>query len=173
MAELVTPPPERRRSADLPLARRVGSFLVWWVLLMAFWVWIDDSIALSELLVGSGVAVLGALLVEVVQYQSDTHVRIRVEWVAPAFRLPAQIVRDLGVVLRVLWRRVVAREEPRSGFVEVPVRAGGDTVDDVTRRALIMVGSSVAPNSLVLGIDRDRAVMIVHHLVVPSPEQRN
>jgi multisubunit Na+/H+ antiporter MnhE subunit len=168
MAEIVTPPPARRRRDDLPPARRVASFLIWWALLMAFWVWTDDSVALPELLVGAVAAALGALLAEVVQYQADTHVRIRAEWVAPAFRLPVEIVRDLGVVLRALWRRLLCGEEPRSGFVEVPVRPGGDAVDDVTRRALIMVGTSVAPNTLVLGIERDREVMIVHHLVLPD-----
>jgi hypothetical protein len=42
----------RKRQRDLPVARRVGSWLVWWVLMMSFWVMIDDSINTDELLAG-------------------------------------------------------------------------------------------------------------------------
>jgi len=170
MADLGASLPARRRHEDLPRARRVGSFLVWWVLLMAFWVWIDDSVALAELLVGAGVAVMGALLAEVVQCQAGTHVRIRFEWLAEGLKLPKEVVRDLGVVLGALWSQVVKGEGPRSGFVALPVRPGTDTTEDATRRALITASRSVAPNTLVLGIDRERNVMIVHHLVLSDGE---
>ena len=49
-------PRERRR--DLPAARRVGSWLVWWVLMMSFWVMLDDSVSTDELLAGA----IGALV---------------------------------------------------------------------------------------------------------------
>ena len=35
----------RERKHDVPVGRRVRSWLVWWVLLMSFWVISDDSIA--------------------------------------------------------------------------------------------------------------------------------
>lgn len=158
------PEKARRRREDLALARRLGSFLIWWVLLMSFWVWIDDSIALPELLVGAGVAVLGAALAEVAQYQADTHVRIRIEWLAKALTLPVEIGRDFGVVMRALFLQLVRGRQPASTFEAIPVRPGGDTAEKMTRRALLVAGTSVAPNTLVLGIDQDRGEMLVHHL---------
>ena len=89
-------PRERRR--DLPMARRAGSWLVWWVLMMSFWVLIDDSISTDELLAGAGAAALAALLAELVTYQAATRFRMRIEWLVPALSLPGQVVRDTVVV---------------------------------------------------------------------------
>jgi multisubunit Na+/H+ antiporter MnhE subunit len=149
----------------LSATRRVGSWLVWWVLLMAFWVMIDDSIATDELLVGAGVAALAALLVELVTYQAATRFRMRIKWIAPALSLPAQVARDLVTVYAALWRRLFGGQEPPSAFVELPTRYGDDTPEGMTRRTLLVGGTSVAPNTFVLGIDKDRGVMVVHRLV--------
>ncbi len=154
----------RRREHDLPLARRIGSWVVWWVLLMTFWILLDDSLALAELLAGAGAAALGASLAELVQYQSATHFRLRVEWLGPALRLPLQVATDTLVVFRALWDRLVHGREPPSGFREVPVRWGEETPEGVTRRVLLVSGRSVTPNTIVLGIDQERGVMVVHQL---------
>jgi multisubunit Na+/H+ antiporter MnhE subunit len=132
---------------------------------MALWVWIDDSIDVPELLVGAAVAVMGALVAEVVESQAATHVRIRFEWLARALPIPLQVVRDLATVFTALFRKVAMGEEPRSRLEEVPVRGGGDSPEDVTRRALLVAAASIAPNTFALGIDKERNVMIVHKLV--------
>ena len=161
-------PRERRR--DLPMAHRAGSWLVWWVLMMSFWVMLDDSISTDELLAGAGAAALAALLAEVVTYQAATRFRMRIEWLVPALSLPGQVVRDTALVFAALWRRLARGEEPVSGFRELPVRYGTNTAEGKTRRALYVAGRSVAPNTFALGIDQDRDVMIVHQLVVTKGE---
>jgi len=50
----------RERQRDLTIARRAGSWLVWWILMMSFWVMLDDSINTDELLTGAGAAALAA-----------------------------------------------------------------------------------------------------------------
>lgn len=156
----------RRRRRSVPVARRVGAWLIWWVLLMSLWVILDNSIASDELLAGAGAAALGALLAEVVSFQAATRFRMRIEWLVPALSLPGQVIRDTGIVFAALWRRLARGEEPASGFRELPVRYGDNTVEGKTRRALYIGGQSVAPNTFALGIDKDRDVMIVHQLVV-------
>jgi len=74
----------RERALDLPWARRVGAWLFWWVLMMSFWVMLDDSIATDELLAGAGAAALAALLAELVAYQAASRVRMRIWWLVPA-----------------------------------------------------------------------------------------
>ena len=160
-------PRERRR--DLPVARRIGSWLVWWVLMMAFWVMLDDSISTDELLAGAGAAALAALLAELVTFQAATWFRMRIEWVVPALSLPGQVVRDTVTVYRALWRRLVHGEQPPSAFEELPIRFGDDSPEGVTRRVLLIWGTSVAPNTFALGIDKDSNVMVVHRLVA-EPE---
>lgn len=160
----------RRRWRTVRIARRLGAWLLWWVLLMSLWVILDNSIASDELLAGAGAAALGACLTEVAGYQASTRIRMRIEWLVPALSLPAQVVRDTVIVFAALWRRLARGEEPASGFRELPVRYGSDTAEGKTRRALYVGGRSVAPNTFSLGIDRDRDVMIVHQLVVTKGE---
>ena len=157
---------ERRdRARRVSAARRVGSWLVWWALLMSFWVMIDDSISTDELLAGAGAAVLAALLAELVSYQAASRFRMRIEWLRPALRLPGQVARDMLIVYRALWRRLVHGEQPTSAFLELPTRFGDDSPEGITRRTLLIGGASVAPNTFALGIDQDRDVMVVHRLV--------
>ena len=161
-------PRERHRSE--PVVRRVGSWLVWWVLMMSFWVMIDDSVSTDELLAGAGAAALAALLAELVTYQAATRFRMRFEWLVPALRLPGQVARDTVIVYRALWRRLVHGEQPPSAFLELPARFGDDTPEGITRRVLLVGGTSLAPNTFALGIDKDRDVMVVHRLVAEEKE---
>jgi multisubunit Na+/H+ antiporter MnhE subunit len=151
-------------------ARRVGTWLVWWVLLMSFWVILDNSIEPDELLAGAGAATLGAFLAEVAFYQAGTRFRMRIGWAVPALSLPGQVVSDTAIVFAALWRRLVRGEQPPSGFRQVAVRYGSDTAEGETRRVLLIGGKSVAPNSFVVGLDAQREVMIIHQLVVNQGE---
>ena len=154
-------PPEKA-----PLARRAGAWLTWWVLLMSFWVMVDDSIALDELLAGAGAAALAAFLAELVTYQAGTRLQMRAEWVAPALRIPGQVIRDTVIVFAALWRRLAHGEEPPSGFRRRSVRYGDETPTGRARRALLIGGTSLAPNTIALGLDKDTGTMVIHQLVV-------
>jgi multisubunit Na+/H+ antiporter MnhE subunit len=156
--------PQRR------IARRAGAWAVWWVLLMSFWVMLDDSTATDELLAGAGAAALGALLAELVAHQAGLTFRMRARWLVSALRLPGQVARDTVIVFTALWRRLAHGAEPASGFRELPTYHGGDSPEDASRRLLLVGGRSVAPNSFVLGIDAERDVMIIHQLVVNEGE---
>ncbi len=161
---------DQRPPGKLPLARRAGAWLTWWVLLMSFWVILDNSIATDELLAGAGAAAIAAFLAELVTYQAAARLRMRIEWAVPALRIPKDVARDTGIVFAALYRRLARGEEPASGFRELTARYGDNTMPGKTRRALLVGGTSVAPNSFALGIDRDRDVMIIHQLVVNQGE---
>ena len=152
------------------IARRAGAWLVWWVLLMSFWVILDNSIDTDELLAGAGAAALGAFLAEFALYQASTRFQMRIEWLVPALSLPGDVAKDTAIVFAALWRRLVRGEQPPSGFRQVPVRYGGDTAEAQTRRVLLVGGKSVAPNSFVLGLDAEHQVMVIHQLVVNQGE---
>jgi multisubunit Na+/H+ antiporter MnhE subunit len=156
----------RERKYRQPPAARIGSWVVWWVLLMSLWVMLDDSLATDELLAGAGAATIAALLAELATYQAATRFRMRVRWLVPALRLPGQVAADLVTVYAALCRRLVRGEQPDSAFVTEPVRYGDDTPAGVTRRVLLIGGRSIAPNAFALGIDRGSETMILHQLVV-------
>lgn len=161
----------RRRAEQRSRGQRAGSWLTWWVLLMALWVWADDSLLLAELVVGAVAAALAATLLELAQHQAATHLRIKAAWLPQALGLPRQVLADSVVVLGALWGKLVRGSDPPSGFRGLPVGYGGDDSEADTRRALLLGGHSVAPNKYALGLDETRDVMVVHYLVVP-PELR-
>jgi multisubunit Na+/H+ antiporter MnhE subunit len=154
-------PPEKAR-----FARRAGTWLAWWVLLMSFWVILDDSIATDELLAGAAAAALAALLAELVTGQAAARVRIRARRLARVMGLPGQVAGDTVIVFAALWRRLAHGAEPPSGFRVLPVPYGDDTAEGKIRRALLVGGESIAPNTFVLGIDQATDTMVIHQLVV-------
>jgi multisubunit Na+/H+ antiporter MnhE subunit len=159
-----------RPPGKVPFARRAGAWLAWWVLLMSFWVVLDDSIATDELLAGAGAAALAAFLAELVTDQAAARVRIRARWLARLIGLPGQLAGDTAIVFAALWRRLAHGEQPPSGFRVLPVPYGDDTVEGTTRRALLVGGESIAPNTFVLGIDKATDTMVIHQLVVNEGE---
>ena len=106
-------------------------------------------------------------MVELIQHQTDTRFTLRVRWFYPFFGLPGRVIRDSVIVFVALWRFLIYREEPNSGFEEVPQTGGDGSSLSASRRVLLIVGESVAPNTFVLGVDRERDVMVVHQLVRP------
>jgi multisubunit Na+/H+ antiporter MnhE subunit len=158
-------PPEQA-----PFTRRAGAWLAWWVLLMSFWIILDDSVATDELLAGAGAAALAAFLAELVTYQAAARVRIRATWLFRVVTLPGQVAGDTVIVFAALWRRLAHGEEPPSGFRRRPVRYGDDTAAGRTRRALLIGGASLAPNTIAAGLDKNTGTMVIHQLVVNQGE---
>jgi multisubunit Na+/H+ antiporter MnhE subunit len=152
--------------------RRATAWLGWWIVLMAFWVITDDSIATDELLAGAGAAALAAILVDLASRQAFVTFGIRVAWLARVPRLARRVLTETGIVYAALWRRVFRGEDPPSAFVAEHVEYGPDTAQGSMRRALLVGARSLAPNSFVLGIDRDRDLMIKHKLVIDGREVR-
>lgn len=161
----------RRRDQEGPLSRRVASWLGWWVGLMSLWLLLVDSVAVPELLAGAAVAALAATLVELGEYQAHVRNSVRAEWIAAARRLPLEVLRDTWLVLRVGAGCLAGRRPPASALHVVPVDGGGDSPEDATRRALLVLGTSVSPNSVVLGVDAESGLMVLHRLV-PPPRPR-
>jgi len=146
-------------------AARGRDWLGWWVLLMGLWVILDDSLEPDELLAGAGAAVIAATVAELVMHQAGTRFDARLGWLPRALRLPGQVLADTWTVYAALWRLVVHREQPGSGFVTEPVRYGDDSPRAATRRTLLIGARSLAANEFVLGMDAETGTLVAHQLV--------
>jgi multisubunit Na+/H+ antiporter MnhE subunit len=132
---------------------------------MALWLWIDDTVAVPELVAGAVAAAIAAGAAELVLAQGQRPGRLRLAWLAHAWRLGPAVAVDLVRLLRVLVQRIATGRVPQGGLRAVRFRAGDlDDPDDTTRRALAKGVGSFAPNTIVLGIDVERNVMLVHQL---------
>ena len=161
MAENMRPPPGRR----LPVRRRAVAWLAWWTLMMSLWVMIDDSLQFDELLAGAGAAAIAAVAAEFAAHQASVRYRLP-GWrmAAEILRLPAEVARDTLTVFGALARMLVTGRAPEGGYAELPIGDPAGPPGEAGRVLLTGV-RSFAPNTFVLGIDDERGVLVVHHLV--------
>ena len=138
---------------------------VWWIALAALWLLLDDTVAVPELITGAVAAALGASAAELVHAQQLVRVRLRAAWFRYIWRLPLAVVPDIGLLLKVLFRRLVLRKRVSGRFRAIHFESGrDDDPHDLTRRALAKAGGSFAPNTYVVGVDGERDLMLVHQL---------
>jgi multisubunit Na+/H+ antiporter MnhE subunit len=142
----------------------VRAWAIWWVLLVALWLALVDTVVLPELVaavVAAAIAATGAVLVRA---QRRVLLRPDPAWLRGAWRPLLGTVTDLRPLLRVLWRRGIRRRDERGALLEVPYAAVEDDPRAAAHRALTEALGSLAPNTFVVDIDRDRRVMVVHQL---------
>ena len=141
----------------------------WWVVLMGLYLALVDTRQHPELILGAVVAGVGATAARAVRTSRPLPpLPLR----ALARHLPRALGRlliDTVIVLRVEARRLRG-SAPQGSLIAVPFRGGGDGADDVARRALTESLGSMGPNQIVIGIDRERDLLVVHQLA-PHPDR--
>lgn len=78
-------------------------------------------------------------------------------------KLAWSIVRDTFVVSGALVRALAGRS-PNDRFEEIPIDVGGDDARSAASRALAVASTSAAPSSIVVDVDPERGVLVVHRL---------
>lgn len=136
--------------------------LIYWAseaaLLFAAWLLFVDQLAPHELLAGALAAVIAATAAEAVRREQQPRFLPHLRWLVACWRLPARILYDCGLLLRNLFDRRTGR------FERIPFEAGGNDAHSVARRALAIFTTTLPPNTLVIGIDRQRNYILVHRL---------
>jgi multisubunit Na+/H+ antiporter MnhE subunit len=144
----------------------VRAWLVWWVLLAALWLALVDTVVVPELVAGAVGAAIAATGAVIVRRQRRVLLRPRAAWAPSALRALARFGPDLVPLTTALWRRGVRRADERGRLVEVPYDAvADDDPEAAAHRVLTEAIGSFAPNTIVVDIDRDRRVVLVHELV--------
>jgi hypothetical protein len=126
------------------------AWVSWWVILAALYLWLADNPAPPELVVGAVAAAIGATGAVLVRRQRRTLLRPRPAWLREAWRPLLGLYGDLVPLVRALPRRGAT-----AGFVATPL---GEP-------ALTEALGSLAPNSIVVDVDHERGVALVHRLV--------
>jgi len=149
--------------------RSIGVWLAWWVFLFAVWMALVATDAIAEILAGIAVAAIAATGAEVVR-------RSRVVQLHPwgllprkPWRLPLTVVKECWLLIPLLWRQLRDPQANLGAFRGIDFDAGPD--DDpraAARRAAYTALISLAPNTYVVGIDREKNNMLVHELI-PGP----
>ena len=150
-------------------AFRAGRGTLAWVavavVLYAVWLLLVDTREEPQLLLGVGVAALGATGSELVRRQRDAGFGFRLGWLRrfwqPLANVPADLVRLAALALR----------GPRPGRLRaLPFEPAGDDPADLGRVALAEFAGSFSPNTYVIGVDEERRVLLAHQLI-PKEER--
>ncbi|HEX2372705.1 MAG TPA: Na+/H+ antiporter subunit E [Actinomycetota bacterium] len=149
------------------MARRVGFWIAWYVPLVLLWLAFVDTLAPAEVVVGLVAAAIAATAADLVRSQDLVRFRLEPRWLRGFSRLPWEALRDCWLLTVALWRHC-AGHPARGVFRVVPFPSEADDARSAARRALVTVLVSVAPNTLVVGVEGSEGELLIHQLV-PEP----
>ena len=151
--------PQRSR-----LARLVFAWGLTWVLAGSLYLLLIDTTDLPELIVAAGAAMIAATGLELAREQRIAGESFRPGWLRRSYRVIARVPVDIALLSAIALRALV-RPQPSFGrFRAVKFTAGGEDPLDSGRRGLALAIGSVAPNTIVVGVDPERQEILAHQL---------
>ena len=138
------------------------------LLLLGLWMMFVSLLQWNELFAGLVAALIGGVADAVVKSTDLASFRPKPRDLLLIFRVAGEVVQNTAVVLVELFRRIGGAPS-RSALQVVPFEAAGDERESSSRRALAILYSTLPPNSIVVGIDKQRGYLMMHQLV-PQPE---
>jgi len=81
-----------------------------------------------------------------------------------AWRLPGYMVTGTWEIFQVLFAQLLARKPAPSLILQVPYEDVGDNPRESARRALAVTYTTSTPNFIVLGIDREKGMLVFHQI---------
>jgi hypothetical protein len=155
--------PSARRGS--PWRRRIVGFTSAFAFSGAFYLLLIDTTDLPELYVGCSAAVLAALAFEVARKEGIAGGSVSPRWLLRLWAVVGRVPADL---LRLSWTALLQVASPRSSrgvLRAIPFGPGGGTpARETGRRALAEALGSLAPNTIVIGVDTDRNLILAHQL---------
>lgn len=142
------------------MAFRAGGF----ILAGSFYLLLIDTLDPPELYAGAAAALIAAIVFEVSREQGFAEARISPAWLLRAWRALFRVPPDIARVCIAALRQVAAPRKRRGTLRAVSFQARSDQPPEVGRRALAEALGSLAPNTIVIGIDTERGLILAHQL---------
>jgi hypothetical protein len=144
--------------------RRASVWWVGWILSAALYLLLIDITDLPELFVGAGAAVIAATGFSLAREQYLAAETFRLGWLARLYRPFVQAPVDIVAVSWIALRQLTDRRATPGEFRAVPFACGDDEGLEIGRRGLAESMGSFAPNTIVIGVDPDRELLLAHQL---------
>jgi multisubunit Na+/H+ antiporter MnhE subunit len=142
----------------------LGFWLAAWVAGFALWLLLTDTVVGIELIAGAVAASLGATGFELVRRQRITQQAVMPQLVLRAWRVFPRIPADVLRLTRAAVQQTLQREPVRGRVIAMPLGYVGESPEAHTYRAVAAGLGSIAPNSIVIGVDHETGTLIVHQL---------
>ncbi len=146
------------------LTRRLAIVSIGVLLGGAFYLLLIDTTSLPELYALAGVALGCGLGFQLAREQGFVEARILPSWLLRSWRLFWRIPSDIAIVCGEAVLQLV-RPRPVRGVLRAARFTAIDPDPSHTgRRALAETVGSVAPNTIVIGVDAESGLLLVHQL---------
>jgi multisubunit Na+/H+ antiporter MnhE subunit len=155
---------QRRRR---PRAVAVASVIAGWGALGGLWMLLVDTVSTAEVLCAVAAAATGVLVTRLVFESGTARMRPAAGVLAAVVRQLARVPGDLWLLARVLARALAGQRRP-GRFHQIPLALPVSAAANA-RRAAIELAGSLAPNTIVLGVDEHEVV--VHQLAARHGER--
>jgi multisubunit Na+/H+ antiporter MnhE subunit len=146
----------------------IAHWLGWWLALLVFYLLLAVSLTVAEVVVGAMAAALSATVAVITIKVGSLYYRPQLRWLRPLSRLPWRVLTDSVLLCAALWRRVAEQRMVEGSFHTIRFDPGGDDCVSRARRALVIASISMAPNTIVVHMDQERGIILVHQLVPTS-----
>jgi hypothetical protein len=144
-----------------------------WIVFLGLYLLFAAPVSWSELIAGAPSAALITAFALFYRRAEERRLDLRAPWLRVILRslgaVPGDSLRVGGALIRSLWQM------PQSQIgmpVHQPFRQGDNTAADAARRAMVVLGTSLAPNGYVLMMPRGSETMVLHRLVL-TPQKRD
>jgi hypothetical protein len=146
------------------MTRRLAIVSIGVLLGGAFYLQLIDTTSLPELYVLAGVALGCALGFQLAREQGFVEARILPSWPLRGWRLLWRIPGDIAIVCGEAVLQLVRPRPVRGVLRAAPFTAVEPDPGHTGRRALAETVGSVAPNTIVIGVDAESGLLLVHQL---------
>jgi hypothetical protein len=160
-------------SSTAPALRRALIWVLGGVLAGALYLLLIDTLELPELAVLGVAAALAASGLDLAREDRGGREggegvggleSIGVRWLARLHRPLLRIPGDTLLLARQILAALIRRERPLGVFRAVPFAAAAGERASATRAALAEALGSLAPNTIVVGVDVERGLLLAHQL---------
>lgn len=133
--------------------------------LFVFWLVFVGTFSKWELLIGIGAAMVAAIGLGVVQHAQDAHFRPRLKDLLQIIYVPWLLLQGTYEILWVSLRDLCGGRKAVSAFRVAEFKAGElCEPHDVARRVFAVAFTTMAPNFIVLGINKRERQLLFHQI---------
>jgi hypothetical protein len=144
--------------------RRLASAALGLLIGGGFYMLLINTSSQPELEAGAAGMLLAAIAFEISREQGFVEAVISPRWLAGAWRVLARVPVHVALVCFEAIRQLFTFAPRRGSFRAVSFGACDDDARDAGRRALAEALGSLAPNTIVVGVDTERKLLLVHQL---------
>jgi hypothetical protein len=145
--------------------RRVLAWSLGWIFAAALYLLLIDITDLPELIVGAVAAAIAATGFELARERETMGgLRVRMGWLMYVYRPVAKVPSDVAVLAGAALRQLLRPRSVNGVFRAVPFGCADDDAIETGRRALAESLGSFAPNTIIVGVDAERELIVGHQL---------